>query len=491
MKKIVRNIYSFVKENPFSFSIFVLSTIFFLFQHYSLLGWDFSAYVLNAKYLFGLGDYFEVYRAPMISFIIGVFLFLGKFSEYIYIFLISLLFLYSNFKLSTSLFEKYFYKYNIKKNLFCFLFYLFSLSPFVLSFGLIEGTELLALSFFELFLANLLLNKLSGHLLGLAVLSRYNFLLYSVLMLFNKDYKKILKNFGLMFLVFLPWMIFNKIRFGSWFSSFVDSYFLNVASRAHLFQPFDFSALLAVIGFSLPLLLIGIIVLFFKIINWKKERNLVFILFLAISVLMFYEVYSVPFKILRYLFILSLPAAFFSVLGFSIINKFRKISKIVILFFVLYFLFSVSFSSYAFYKERSNGKMFYDAAIEIKNLGIENCRILSNYWVPVNYYSNNIFFMSSNISAAIDNKEIVLIFYNLTTMDDKFNMNEVDNFPYLSKKDKFVFIASDNITGSTCLKKEREDIPLVDNPCEIISNKFSKLGAKKAIYVFCSFIDGK
>ena len=99
MKKIINKIKTFFLENPLVTALFVLSTLFFLVQHYFDFGWDFAAYIINAKYLFYGGNYYEVYRAPLISVIMAPLLPLGKASQYLYVFLVSSLFLYSTKKL--------------------------------------------------------------------------------------------------------------------------------------------------------------------------------------------------------------------------------------------------------------------------------------------------------------------------------------------------------------------------------------------------------
>ena len=123
-----------IKNNFLIVILFIISTSFFIFQHYNMLSWDFSSYVLNAKYLFYNGTYFEVYRAPMASFLLGFFLLFNNLSEYLYIIFVSSLFFYANIKLSTILFEKYFSKSienketikNNNKQLIMFVFYFFS-----------------------------------------------------------------------------------------------------------------------------------------------------------------------------------------------------------------------------------------------------------------------------------------------------------------------------------------------------------------------------
>ena len=193
----------FIKKNPLLTTLFVLSTLFFLVQHYFNFSWDFAAYIINAKYFFYGGNYFEVYRAPMISIILGPLLLLGKLAPYLYVLFVSILFCYSTKKLSDSLFEKYFYKYKIKKQTLNFLFYLFSLNIFVLIFGMVVGTELLALSFFQLFIAYFILNKKYGHFLALAFLSRLiSFLTISIYLA--------LINFDCVYFIFILFLVILK-----------------------------------------------------------------------------------------------------------------------------------------------------------------------------------------------------------------------------------------------------------------------------------------
>ena len=279
----------FLRENSLVVFLFSLSTLFFLTQHYFHLAWDFSAYVLNAKYFFTGGTYFEVYRAPMVSFILGIFLWLGfgKFSEYLFIFLVSILFLFSLIKISNVIylkFSEFFKKNKISKNFFMFLFYFFMLSPFFLYYGMLVGTELIALSFFILFVAFLLEGKISGYWLGLAVLARYNFLFFSPLLFFNRSIKKILKNLLSFFVVLSPWLLYNFFMFGNWVASIVDSYYLNVFNRQNLIQAVHWKDFLSIFGFFTPFFLVGLFVFFFivykRFFSKGKKYNSLFLVFL-------------------------------------------------------------------------------------------------------------------------------------------------------------------------------------------------------------------
>jgi len=488
MKKILE----FLKKNYLISILFFLSTIFFLFQHFSYLGWDFSAYVINAKYLFVDNHYFEVYRAPMVSFIIGIFSFLGKFSEYVFILIVSSLFFVSSIKLSDVLHKNYFYKFKIDKKLFRFLFYFFNLNIFVFTFGIIEGTELLALSFFQLFIYTLISKKVSGHYLALAVLTRYNFLMFIPFLFFSKDIKKIFKNFITFVIVLFPWLLFNFLKWGNWFTSIADSYYLNVISRQTIAQVFNFSSLFFVINFFLPFFLLGIYV-FFKKVYLKKFKFLKYdFLFILIFVFLLIDVITTPFKIKRYLFNFVLPITYFSISGITfIINKFKKkdsflkILKIILLiFFVLMFIFMIC----QVYKMRKGDEIFSESSKTIKELNLENCKIVSPHWVPVNYYSKNVYFLDE-INSSLKRNEIVLIFYNNPTFDDKFTKKDLEKYSYLFKNNNYLLISGKNVTNKNCAKVKDYDSPIRKDSCEILSTKFEKIKTKNLFLKICKLIN--
>ena len=81
---------SFLKENKILIIFYILVTIFFIYQHYKILNWDFTTYILNAKYLFSNGNYFEWIRNPLTAALIGIFsIFTWKLAPYFYIIFVS------------------------------------------------------------------------------------------------------------------------------------------------------------------------------------------------------------------------------------------------------------------------------------------------------------------------------------------------------------------------------------------------------------------
>ena len=496
IKEIFGKLKEFILNNILLTILFLISTIFFISQHYLDLSWDFSAYVINAKFFFYGGDYYEVYRAPLISIFLGIFLILSKFGEYLYILFVCVLFFYSNIRLSKTLYEKYFYKYNIEKRFFVFLFYFFSLNPFLLYHGLIIGTELLGLAFFELFLAAYIKNKNSGHYLGLAFLSRYNLLFFSVLLLFNKNYKKIIKNILLMFIIILPWLVYNYIVWGNFFTSIVDSYFLNVYNRISISEPFNFLSLILPINWFLPFLIVGILYVLFEFFKLKKRRfsdNKIILLFIFIYILVFLDCYNTPFKISRYMFNMTLPIAFFSTIGMIyLLNKFKNKMNIILTILMIAFIVSTFILFYGFFLNRHSQEKFAEAGSAIKSLGLLECKVVSPIWVPVNYYTSNVYYMGEDIDSEIFNKRIILIFPCCETMDDNFNMSDIERYPYLYKSSDFVLIAQKGLTNKTCAKRVGYSSPMVEKPCELIGERFKKMRIlNKIIEKGCMFINFK
>jgi hypothetical protein len=152
----------FLESKWFLYLFYFLATLFFLFQHFRGVSWDFMVYSMNGQYFFGDKFFFEWLRPPLISILIGVFGFLGnKTAEFFYIILVAFLHFFSSI-----LFAK---KFKILPN----YFYILSLSFFVLINGLNVGSELLTLSMIQFFLT-FLGSWLGGIFLGLAFLTRYN-----------------------------------------------------------------------------------------------------------------------------------------------------------------------------------------------------------------------------------------------------------------------------------------------------------------------------
>ncbi len=409
---------------------FILSTIFFLYQHTTGLSWDFSSYILNAKYLFGTSlEYFEWYRGPLMPFLLGILSLKGMFwtaSEYLYIILVSAIFAISSVKLAN--------KFKINKN----LFYILELTPFVLNGGLLQGTELFSLALLQLALVYLYKNK-SGFFFGLAWLLRYTNLIFLPLLIFNKKIKKILLSLAIFTITISPWLIHNYLTKGMPLVSFIDSYLMNVALRRDTTMPFSFIDLIAISNFYLPLFFLGMIK---KAKSKFTKHDYIMIFFLIISLISYF---NMPTKVARYLLPLLIPIAYYSSIFLE--NKKFNTNKIIKIILIVNFVLAMLFFH-----------PLTDVSVEkqiVQDLG--NCSCSSNEWVLLRYLGAGCNPMPRDfkLNTTIEKGHKIYIFkdqeepkyaFNKTFMSqfDKYKKEETKDYILIDKgkciiPDKYVF----------------------------------------------------
>ncbi|HHQ45243.1 MAG TPA: hypothetical protein ENN13_03795, partial [Candidatus Altiarchaeales archaeon] len=206
-------------ENKVIIILLLASTLFFAHQHTSGVSWDFAVYVLNAKYMFSGGQYFEWERPPLTPTIIFALSFLGyKIAEYAYIIIVSAVFTLACVKISDSA--------SIDKN----IFYALMLSPYLLNYGFLAGTELLSLSLLMLALATIKERK-TGLFFGLSLLTRYMSIPYILLLSAKRNAKEIIIALLIMFLLFTPWMFYNQVQKGHPLYSVASHLILNLQGK--------------------------------------------------------------------------------------------------------------------------------------------------------------------------------------------------------------------------------------------------------------------
>ena len=248
-----------------------LSLIFFIFQHLTSWSWDFSVYVLNAKYLFNNGYYFEWLRPPLTPFIIGIFgLMNWQLSPYFYVLFVAFLYFFSVKKFLSTFFE-------YKKVWFSLFF-----NPFILWYGMFYGTELLSLSFLLLFLCYFFKDyKKSSLFLGLSCLTRYSNFSYVLLLFFYKNPRKIFVSLLIILLLFIPWLLFNWLMKGHALTSIGNFYALNVQFRKeYIYERINFLHFLILCNYLLPLFILGLVK---KGRFEKKDVFFLFFLFFSLS----------------------------------------------------------------------------------------------------------------------------------------------------------------------------------------------------------------
>jgi len=367
LKLIIKN-----KEFVVLFALFLIALLFFIWQHSNYVGWDFRAYVLNAKYWFADGNYFEWSRPPLVPLLLGLFSFLGwKASEYIFIIFVCSLHFFSSIKFAE--------KFKVNK----LIFYALSLSPFVLIMGISEATELLSLALLQLFLA-FIGTKKAPLFLGLAFLTRYPNLIFVPLLLFipffTKSWKKFARDIFIFLLIISPWFLFNFFISGNAFTSFMDSYALNIKFRKYIYQPFDINDFILVTNYLLPFFITGLII---KSKNSFKHKEylLSILLFISFFVLALISYINTPIKLSRYLFPVLLPIVYFASYA---VERLRY--KFIIIFLLLVLSFSSAFFIHYEKIRNSASQNTYLNIINEVYPYIANCGVSSNAYINLNYF---------------------------------------------------------------------------------------------------------
>lgn len=454
----MKKLKNFLTQHSFKlFLLFILGTSFFLLEHYLYQGWDFSAYALNAQYLFDQGQYFEISRAPLMSLLLGLLSFLGwRSAEYLYIVFASGLFFLSTYFLARELKLNEVY------------FYLFSLNAFVLLYGLVEGTELLALALLELFLLFLIKNKgYAGFFLGLVCLTRYPSVIFFPLLLFHKGWRIKIASACAFVLAFVPWFMYNYFSWENVFYSIADSYALNILYRDYVPHAFHWTSVLLAANVLLPLLLFGVF-LFLQKRDFRRETWII----LAATVVIIYSVYTVKADVLRYYIALTIPFVFFSVYAFNYFSEKQK--KYFILIFFLFTILGLFFGLHKFQEKIPDYSKVFE---EMEN--IQGCQLSSNIWVDLSYRGrlSEPFPREEMLQKTLE-ESYVLFFYPAREPEYMSNASFLEEFPIYSQTEEFI------ILGDTCspikpvnssyLQQLNRDLLQIDNytisedPCEIL-----------------------
>jgi len=284
---------------------FLLATGLMLYQHSTGWSWDFNTYSMIGEYIFHSGFYMEWLRPPLASTAIGLlqYIFTRKISEYVFIGLTSAFFLYSSRKFSES--------FDLEPE----KFYIFALTPAVIFFSTMNGTEMLSLAFALLFLADFQKTR-SGLWLGLTFLTRYNFGVLIPLILLQRNLKKIVKTGIISGLTLVPWLLYNYIQTGNPLTSFGNFLMLNVFLRytSTALNPHNLLIM------TLPTAAILLAYLKPEIrekINFSRED----VLIISYSGLVTLSYLTADYRSLRYLYPLTVPAAFYASKAWTIVDR--------------------------------------------------------------------------------------------------------------------------------------------------------------------------
>lgn len=429
----------FCKNNKVLLLLFVFVNSVFIYQHSFGASWDFIAYVLNAKYMVGVGKYFELLRPPLTPLIIAMLSFGGfNLAEYLFIVFSTTMHFIASIKLADKLkFDR------------AFLYLLF-ITPTFFVYGLINGTELLSLSFYMLAFAYY---ETRGVFAALSFLTRYNDLILLPFIFLSKNWKSVLKNVAFFSLIVLPWIIYNYVAWHDPFASEANSYAINIKFRDYLHNSFSFTDVLIAGGILTPFAIFGAIRSFRKMdkMSW---------LMIAVTFLIIISYYRIPSKEPRYLFNLMLPLAYFSYVALSKI-KYRNIlflavllSNIIIL--LLYNAFSPQYS-----------QSLYKTVIS----KLDNCVAMSNVWVPLNYFGKDSIASPREelVKGSIDEGYRIVLYKYTSEPSYTFDNNFLGQFPTIYNTSMFIILGNTSICKNTTdysepyLKKIRDETVILTN----------------------------
>lgn len=493
----------FFKENWSAILTFFISVYYFIWQYYNSYSWDFQAFILGAKYLFDNGLYFEPLRPPLTSILLGIFgIFSWKYSPIIFIVLSSILYFYATYSFSKVT------KLNFN------LLYVLSFSPVFFFYAVVNGSELLSLSLFLLFIAFLLKNSyLSGLILGLASLTRYNVLPFAILLFCHNTWKKRIISISLFLMVLIPWFIYNFINYGNFFASIADLYALNIVFRQHLMMHFDINVLFQFWAYIFPFFILGIIFMFFskntvtffkslknfkfsEEINWQK-LILDFFMF-AFIIFTINSYIKIPFKNIRYLFFLFIPTIYFSSYAIEkIINKIPKLLKhkkqFINVLMLIFIIFTVCFSFVNFFPSLHLKEMMGRTVNVLEENNLSSCEIASNAWVALAVKGvDSIPFTMNKTEDLYNGKPVVYFNYARDPDDDFSELSYIEKYMIYNDSDVKIFsdggCAVPTFYDRPYLEWKKKDFEYLNkdvnfNYCYILFNKYNLIEG------FCNFLN--
>lgn len=374
----------------------------FLVQQATTLSWDFSVYVLIGEYLFGDGLYFEPGRPPVPSTLLGL---LGVFgrpvAEHGYVIVVVTLFFFGLYRFARAL--------DMAPDVLAAL----SANYYVLTYGIVEGTELLSLTALLFMVVGLLRlpqrsgfrpGLLPGAAFGLAALTRYTHLIFLPMLLLTRYWRRLVTAVAASGAVAAPWLLYNHVHHGHMLTSFADSYALNVLHRNELVQPLEPGHFLLLLNLLTPFAILGLGVVLYRIGTtlrdaWHERPPVAAVrtvlaahsgawIVFGFGVLAVYQFAGVPFKLPRYLFAATLPAVFVAYHGLDAARPY--LDRVYIDWrWIAYGVMIASVITVAWHHDfdnRDRELARYDTAIDLlAEHDREDCAVMANAWPLVAY----------------------------------------------------------------------------------------------------------
>lgn len=241
--------------------------------------------------------------------------------------------------------------------------YILFFSPAAVFFASLNGSELLFACFLSLFLADFRKPR-AGMWMALAVLTRYTGFILFPLALLRRKPSKIVKTFGISFVVVLPWLAFNQLVLGNPMASFASKFALNSLERgiSEAFNPLNLFVMTGIASLGT--------------LNYLKDMEFSFQdrILLVLSALIIMRQFATGMKEIRYLFDLSIPVALLGWKGLRELDVDPE--KALAVVSILYLI--VSASGIAVYTSNHSPEFYSQVASETGE-----CLTLSNQWAQL------------------------------------------------------------------------------------------------------------
>ena len=418
-------------------------------------GWDLIAHYFNGRslsdpafyscmlntqcnqYNQNPGFYFESYRAPVAGFVIAfINLFVGSTATIeVYIAVLLLFYVIAIIYLSR--------KIEISGLLALALL----VSPYLLSFTILPGSEEMVSLIFLLFAVGLLARRSPwfGLLLGLSTLGKYPTLILVPMLLLLIRPKKILYASLLFVAAVLPWLALNQLFFGNPFFSYEQSMAISHSNAG----PFYLSlpAYSVLLSYAAIFAVVGLVAVYPKTMKVLKDalkfigkassvralaaddRLFLYVILLVLVVLslaatLYIGPYYDQFTQTRYGYLLADSTALLVAVCLNDIRKRTKVNLPVVAaaLSLLILLYSLYTSVYAGSQFGAYSNLYKNAAAELDAHGYGDCKIITNDWIYVMWQNVSAFsqFDPNSTSARYP----ILEFHNYTSLTNMTKLRD-------------------------------------------------------------------
>jgi hypothetical protein len=448
--------------------LIVLITAVFLIYFYSkFIFWDVSAYLAQAKYYLGMIKYHEPLRPPLLPLILIPFVWISNKLALAF-------FIIFTMGITIWVIEKYSNEFGFNKSVFTLLLLNFA----TVSLGFIAGPDFLALLFLMLFSYYLIYSNFGGLFLSLAILLRYNFVLLTPLIILpliierNKNgLKKSIYNFIFFCIPLILWFIYNKIKYGNFFTSILESYALNYTFRINVFnlsKTLSLNSIFINLNYIFIFFIVALIILYLKRknITFNKSKSSIILNSLIIGIMGLYTHLKIPIIDSRFLLPITFPIILISAIGISKIKRDSILKNLKIILIILFTLSLISTGVF-YYSTMYNKSLVNEELQELKTYDID---FVSNYWVYLDSIGYNTLFMPYNINFIKNDcldKNCGIILFN--KINDPHYILELKEHIIQNYSDKYIIKKMINTT--LILPKNNDNYGNLDFDLVFIKNK--------------------